>query len=173
GLVTTASGNLIVGRSINLTVPGAANRLFVYEVASGVVLRSRNVTGLASILSASTDGSRFMAGPLLFDTQTLTIVGRTGNDLNATLGGGSAFCVDGNSVYASFNNAAACCAQTPINPLKPNRPQDPATPGVVTPCGDGACPGGAFGAAGVPPTPAQRQQTVAVPLRLRSSSLTP
>jgi len=91
GLVTTASGNLIIGRSINLTVPGAANRLFVYEVASGVVLRSRNVTGLASILSASTDGSRFMAGPLLFDTQTLTILGRTGNVLNATLGGGSAF----------------------------------------------------------------------------------
>src|SRR5437870_4427016 len=28
GLVTTASGNLIIGRSINLTVPGAANRLF-------------------------------------------------------------------------------------------------------------------------------------------------
>src|SRR5947208_3411982 len=175
GLVTTASGNLIIGRSINLTVPGAANRLFVYEVASGVVLRSRNVTGLASILSASTDGSRFMAGPLLFDTQTLTIVGRTGNVLNATLGGGSAFSVDGNSVYASFNNAAACCTQTPINPLNPNNPQNPATPGVVTPGGGGGgFPGGGpFGGGGVPPAPAQSQQTVAVLQILRSSSLTP
>src|SRR5436190_6386096 len=173
GLVTTASGNLIIGRSTNFTVPGAANRLFVYEVASGVVLRSRNVTGLASILSASTDGSRFMAGPLLFDTQTLTIVGRTGNVLNATLGGGSAFSVDGNSVYASFNNAAACCAQTPINPLNPNNPQNPATPGVVTPGGGGGFPGGGFGGGGVPPAPAQSQQTVAVLQILRSSSLTP
>src|SRR5213593_3899989 len=174
GLVTTASGNLIIGRSINLTVPGAANRLFVYEVASGVVLRSRNVTGLASILSASTDGSRFMAGTLLFDTQTLTILGRTGNVLNANLGGGSAFSVDGNSVYASFNNAAACCAQTPINPLNPNNPQNPAAPGVVAPGGGGGgFGGGPFGGGGVPPAPAQSQQTVAVLQILRSSSLTP
>src|SRR5438094_6074980 len=178
GLVTTASGNLIIGRSINLTVPGAANRLFVYEVASGVVLRSRNVTGLASILSASTDGSRFMAGPLLFDTQTLTILGRTGNVLNANLGGGSAFSVDGNSVYASFNNAAVCCAQTPINPLNPNNPQNPATPGVITPgggAGGGIFPGGPFGGGGAvgAPGPAQSQQTAAVLQILRSSSLTP
>src|SRR5437016_2077338 len=170
GLVTTASGNLIIGRSINLTVPGAANRLFVYEVASGVVLRSRNVTGLASILSASTDGSRFMAGPLLFDTQTLTILGRTGNVLNATLGGGSAFSVDGNSVYASFNNAAACCAQTPINPLNPNNPQNPATPGITIPGGGGFPGGGIFPGA---PGAAQSQQTAAVLQILRSSSLTP
>src|SRR5881409_1744577 len=176
GLVTTASGNLIIGRSTNLTVPGAANRLFVYEVASGVVLRSRNVTGLASVLSASSDGSRFMAGPLLFDTQTLTILGRTGNVLNAPLNaplGGSAFSVDGNSVYASFNNGPACCVQTPINPLNPNNPQNPATPGVVTPGGGGGFPGGGFGGGGVPPAPTQSQQTVAVLQILRSSSLTP
>src|SRR5258705_285923 len=42
GLVTTASGNLVIGLS--------TNRLFVYEVASGTVLRSRNVTGLRAIL---------------------------------------------------------------------------------------------------------------------------
>src|SRR5436309_3688434 len=173
-LVTTASGNLIIGRSLPNAGGGAANRLFVYEVASGVVLRSRNVTGVASILSASSDGSRFMAGPLLFDTQTLTILGRTGNVLNAA-SGGSAFSVDGNSVYASFNNGAACCAQTPINPLNPNNPQNPATPGVVTPGGGGGggFPGGGFGGGGVPPAPAQSQQTVAVLQILRSSSLTP
>src|SRR5262245_56001511 len=54
GLVTTASGNLIIGLSSQLAP--AASRLFVYEVASGTVLRSRTVTGLRAILSASTDG---------------------------------------------------------------------------------------------------------------------
>ena len=131
-MVTTASGNLIIGRSLN--------RLFVYEVASGIVLRSRNVTGLSSILSASTDGSRFMAGPLLFDTQTLTILGRTGNVIN-TFFGGSAFSVDGNAVYATFNNTPNCCAQTPINPLNPNNPQNPITPGAAAPGGGGGLPG--------------------------------
>src|SRR5262245_54492576 len=165
GLVTTASGNLIIGRSTNLTGGGANNRLFVYEVASGVVLRSRNVSGVASILSASSDGSRFMAGPLLFDTQTLTIIGRTGNVLNAA-SGGSAFSVDGNSVYASFNNGAACCAQTPINPLNPNNPQNPATPGAPVPGGGG---GGGFPGGGGAPGPAQSQQTAAVLQIMRSS----
>src|SRR5207302_6339080 len=75
-LATTASGNLIIGVS---ALQGLVqNRLFVYEVASGTVLRSRNVSGLRPLLSASPDGSRFMAGPFLFDTQTLTILGRAG-----------------------------------------------------------------------------------------------
>jgi uncharacterized protein (TIGR03437 family) len=149
GLVTTASGNLIIGLSAN---PGLAlnppNRLFVYEVASGTVLRSRNVSGLRPILSASTDGSRFMAGPYLFDTQTLTILGRTGTS-NAALTGGSTFSVDGNAVYATFST------QPPINPLNPNNPQNTALPGVVTP------------PFGTPPQPTTVLQI------LRSSSLTP
>ncbi len=142
GLVTTASGNLIVGLS--------TNRLFVYEVASGTVLRSRNVTGLRAILSASTDGSRFMAGPFLFDTQTLTIVGRAGT-VAPTLTGGSAFSPDGNAVYATFST------QSPINPLNTNNPQNPG--GAVIPGGIGGLPPGL--------------QTQAVLQILRSSSLTP
>jgi YVTN family beta-propeller protein len=63
GMVASASGSLIVGLS--------TNRLFVYDVASGTVLHSRNVTGLLAILSIAPDGSRFMAGPFLFDTQTM------------------------------------------------------------------------------------------------------
>jgi uncharacterized protein (TIGR03437 family) len=131
GLVSTAGGNLIVGLSIAAgTTPG---RLFVYEVASGTVLRSRNVSGLRAILSASTDGSRFMAGPFLFDTQTLTILGRTGT-ATTTLTGGSAFSVDGNSVYAYFNT------QNPINPLNTNDPQNAG--GATLPGGLPAQPGG-------------------------------
>jgi uncharacterized protein (TIGR03437 family) len=142
GLVTTASGNLIIGLS--------TNRLFVYEVASGTVLRSRNVTGLRAILSASTDGSRFMAGPFLFDTQTLTILGRAGT-VTPLLTGGSAFSADGNAVYATFNT------QPPINPLNTNNPQN--LVGAAIP---GAIPG-------IPAT----QVTRGVLQVMRSSSLTP
>ena len=109
GLVPTAYGGLMIGLS--------TNRLFVYEVASRTVLRSRNVTGLRAILSAAPDGSRFMAGPFLFDTQTLTILGRTGT-VSPTLTGGSAFSVEGNTVYATFSTQPA------INPLNTNNPQN-------------------------------------------------
>ena len=109
GLVTAANGNLIIGLS--------TNRLFVYEVASGAVLRSRNVTGLRAILSAAPDGSRFMAGPFLFDTETMAIIGRTGT-VSPTLTGGSAFSRDGNAVYATFSTQPA------INPLNTNNPQN-------------------------------------------------
>src|SRR5439155_3128549 len=114
GLVTTASGNLIIGMS--------TNRLFVYEVASGTVLRSRNVTGLRAILSAAPDGSRFMAGPFLFDTQTMAILGRSGT-VSATLTGGSTFSIDGNEVYATFSTQPA------INPLNTN--SNPQNTGVI------------------------------------------
>lgn len=118
GLVATPSGNLIIGLS--------TNRLFVYEVASGAVLRSRNVTGLRPILSVSPDGSRFMAGPFLFDTQTLAILGRAGTPA-ATLTGGSTFSADGNTVYGTFST------QSPINPLNTNNPQNPG--GAIIPGG--------------------------------------
>ena len=140
GLIASASGSIIVGLS--------TNRLFVYDVASGQVLRSRNVTGLLAILSIAPDGSRFMAGPFLFDTQTLAILGRTGT-VSATLTGGSTFSIDGNTVYATFST------QPPVNPLNTNNPQN--TGGAVL-------PGGAR-----PPQPA----TQGVLQVLRASSLTP
>ncbi len=139
GLITTASGNLIIGLS--------TNRLFVYEVSSGSVLRSRNVTGLRAIMSASTDGSRFMAGPFLFDTQTLTILGRAAI-ANATMNGGSAFSLDGNSVYGYFSTQTLA---NPINPLNTNQPPANTIPGVA----------------------GTQTGTLAVLQVLRSSSLTP
>lgn len=121
GLVTTASGNLIIGLS--------NTRLFVYEVTSGVVLRSRNVTGMRPVMSASTDGSRFMTGPFLFDTQTLAILGRAGTlpGTNVAFSGGSTFSADGNSVYATLST------QPPINPLNPNNPQNSLITAPTTP----------------------------------------
>lgn len=142
GLATTPSGDLMIGLS--------TNRLFVYDVVSGTVLRSRNVTGLRAILSVSPDGSRFMAGPFLFDTQTLTILGRTGT-VSATLTGGSVFSIDGNSVYATFST------QSPINPLNSNNPQNP---------GGATIPGAIAGQISGPPTRSVLQV-------MRSSSLTP
>src|SRR5215510_3609872 len=136
GLVTAANGNLIIGLS--------TNRLFVYEVASGSVLRSRNVTGLRAILSASPDGSRFMAGPFLFDTRTMAILGRAGT-VSPTLTGGSVFSADGNDVYATFST------QNAINPLNTNNPQN-------------------TGAIVIPGTPTTTQGALQI---LRASSLTP
>ncbi len=109
GLIATPSGNLMIGLS--------TNRIFVYEVASGAVLRSRNVTGLRNILSISPDGTRFMAGPFLFETETLAILGRAGTPA-AALTGGSAFSADGNSVYGTFSTQPA------INALNTNNPQN-------------------------------------------------
>jgi uncharacterized protein (TIGR03437 family) len=140
GLVATANGNLIIGMS--------TNRLFVYEVASGTVLRSRNVTGLRAILSAAPDGSRFMAGPFLFDTQTMAILGRTGR-VSPTLTGGSTFSRDGNQVYATFSTQPA------INPL--NTTTNPQSVAV----GPGGLP---------PPVTGVTQGVLQI---LRSSSLTP
>jgi len=121
GMVTAPSGNTIIGLS--------TTRLFVYDVPSGTVIHTRNVTGLRAILSVAPDGSRFMAGPFLFDTQTLNILGRTGN-VAATLTGGSAFSADGNTVFATFSTQPA------INPLNTNNPQNPGgavLPGVTGP----------------------------------------
>ena len=123
GMVTAPSGSTIIGLS--------STRLFVYDVPSGTVISSRNVTGLRAILSVAPDGSRFMAGPFLFDTQTLNILGRTGT-VAATLTGGSAFSPDGGTVYATFSTQPA------INPLNTNNPQNPG--GAVLPGVTGANP---------------------------------
>lgn len=147
GLVASASGSLIVGLS--------TNRLFVYDVASGTVIRSRNVTGLRAILSVAPDGSRFMAGPFLFDTQTLAILGRAGA-VSPTITGGSSFSVDGNSVYATFSTQPA------INPLNTNDPQNP---------GGATVPGG--GRATQPQNCGPSTPNTCVLQVLRASSLTP
>jgi uncharacterized protein (TIGR03437 family) len=117
-LAASQDGRVIVGIGVDGTGNAPPMRLFVYEVASGTVLRSRDVSGLSSILSIAPDGSRFMAGPFLFDTNTLAILGRTGYlpSNNVQLTGGSVFSADGGYVFASF------ATQTPIHPLNTNQP---------------------------------------------------
>jgi DNA-binding beta-propeller fold protein YncE len=118
GLMASDDGKVIVGLGVAGTGNSPSMRLFIYEVASGSVVRSRNVSGLSSILSVAPDGSRFMAGPFLFETSSLTILARAGYIPSSTeqLTGGSVFSPDGSTVFASFST------QTPIHPLNTNQP---------------------------------------------------
>lgn len=111
-LTRTPDGNFIIG----LTMPSTTvTYLFVYEVASGTILRSRIVTGQSTVLSVSPDGSRFMAGFTLYDVATLGVIAQA-NNANApftisnpfnvqTNVGGSVFSPDGTKIYSAFNNA--------------------------------------------------------------------
>lgn len=113
-LVASADGNWIIG----LNNPNTTTRqLFVFEVSSGTVLRSRSLTSISNVLSVAPDGSRFMAGLSLFDTATLAIVAQqnTANsmqpfDTSANFNtqqnqGGSVFGPDGSVLYSAFNIA--------------------------------------------------------------------
>src|SRR5689334_17190131 len=112
-LLRTPDGQFIVG----VIPPTAASTyIFVYEVASGVVLRNRTVSGASTVLAMGPDGSRFMAGMTTYDTATLGIVAQQ-NNANAPFSftgavntlqnvGGSVFSGDGSTLYSAFNTAA-------------------------------------------------------------------
>jgi uncharacterized protein (TIGR03437 family) len=116
-LLATTDGASIIGS--NVISGGATNNrvVFVYEVASGTVLRSRIVTNLSNVLSVSHDGTKFMAGSSLFDIQTLSIMAQenvanspfafpSGANFNTqTNQGGSVFSPDGTTLYSAFNFA--------------------------------------------------------------------
>jgi hypothetical protein len=119
-LLRTPDGQFIVGV---ITPTNASTYIFVYEVASGVVLRNRTVAGASTVLSMAPDGSRFMAGMAMYDTATLTVIAQQ-NNANAPFPfagafntqqnvGGSVFTPDGNTLYSAFNTAAT---STPIPP---------------------------------------------------------
>lgn len=113
-LSTSNDGRYIIG----VNIPNGTTRaVFVYEVSSATMLRSRTVNNISSVLSVSPDGNKFMAGLNLFDTDTLSIQGQQ-NLANApypiaaatnfntqTNQGGSVFSPDGRTVYSAFNIA--------------------------------------------------------------------
>ena len=126
-LQTSADGNTIIGFN---NISATQTVVFVYEVASRTILRSRTVTNLPSVLAVSPDGTKFMAGSTLFDTQTLQVLAQE-NAANApftfpsaatTAGnfnlqqnqGGSIFSPDGNTLYAGFNIAATGAARADV-----------------------------------------------------------
>ena len=117
-LVRTADGAFLIGiATTNQNANNATTTLFVYEAASGTILRNRNTHGQSSTLSLSPDGSRFMAGFTLYDTATLAVMAQL-NSANlpfynggTTLAafnvqrnfGGSAFSKEGETVFITAN----------------------------------------------------------------------
>lgn len=116
-LIRTPDGNYIIGMS---TVNNNAQTvLFVYEVSSSSILRSRTVTGQSTVLSISPDGSHFMAGFSLYETATLNVVAQQNTSsipfplstsTTATFStlqnvGGSTFSPDATVIYSAFNVA--------------------------------------------------------------------
>jgi uncharacterized protein (TIGR03437 family) len=121
-LQATPDGRLIIGMN---TPTNATTVVFVYEVASGQVLRARTVPNASSVLSVSPDGSRFMAGLYLFDTATLNVLAQqNANNAPFVLAGnfnliqnvgGSVFSPDGSTLYSAFNIAPPILPQPPPN----------------------------------------------------------
>ena len=113
-LVPSGDGRFIIG----VNIPNNNSRaLFVFEVASGTVLRSRTVQNVSSVLSVSHDGSKFMAGLNLFETETLQVLatqnaanspwpfpnGTNFNTNSLQFQGGSVFAPDSSVLYSAFN----------------------------------------------------------------------
>ena len=133
-LIATRNGARIIG------VNGFNNTqrvVFVYESASGSVIRSRIVNDTSTVLSVSPDGAKFMMGLRLFEAETLTVLAQqnaanapfplsvtvtaagftqVGGQFNLQQNqGGSAFTPDGSRIFAAFNIAPV---QNP--PARPN-----------------------------------------------------
>ncbi|HEV2444278.1 MAG TPA: beta-propeller fold lactonase family protein, partial [Candidatus Sulfopaludibacter sp.] len=119
-LQRTPDGQFIVGV---VTPTNSTAYVFVYEVASGIVLRNRTMGGQSSVISMAPDGSKFMAGPALIDTATLAVIAQE-NNANAPFPftgavntiqavGGSIFSPDGSTLYAAFNTAATAIPAPP------------------------------------------------------------
>ncbi|HET8547136.1 MAG TPA: hypothetical protein VFL57_03990, partial [Bryobacteraceae bacterium] len=121
-LLRTDDGQFIIGMvAYATTTNNPQTILFVYETASGMVLRNRRVSGNSTVLALSPDGARLMAGSTLYNTATLNVVAQmTASNLPFFTGastfsnpgfnnqanyGGSTFSPDGSTVYAAFNTA--------------------------------------------------------------------
>ncbi len=111
-LAATPDGSYIVGLTNINNNTGVA---FVYESASASVIRSRQIGNISTVLSVAPDGSKFMAGLTLFDTETLTVLAQQ-NAANAPFPfqpgaqfsltdniGGSVFSPDGAWLFSAFN----------------------------------------------------------------------
>ncbi|MCC7154475.1 MAG: hypothetical protein IT161_07855 [Bryobacterales bacterium] len=121
-LVRTPDGRFIIG--VSTIANNTSTVVYVYEVDSGVILKSRTVTGQSTVLSMAPDGARFMAGFTLYDTRTLAVVAQQ-TAANAPFpmpagfnvlqnNGGSAFSPDGALLYSAFN--VAPFTQPPTRP---------------------------------------------------------
>ena len=122
-LQTSQDGKLIIG--VNLQA--ATRTVFVFDVASSIVLGSRVVPVISPTLAVSPDGSKFLSGPMLFDTQTLAVLAQqnttnspyvfpaTANFNVQTSQGGAAFLPDGSALLAAYNIVPTSVPAAPTN----------------------------------------------------------
>jgi uncharacterized protein (TIGR03437 family) len=136
-LLASADGRIIIGVN-NLS--NNTRTVFVYDARSATVLRSRNISTTSPGLAIAPDGSKFMSGITLFDTDSLTILaqqntanspfpfpGGSASALNLQQNqGGSIFSPDGQWLYAGFNLAPVQtpAARTNISRLLYNDPDN-------------------------------------------------
>ena len=131
-LMRTPDGAFIVGLvTLNQNANNASTTMFVYEVASGTVLRNRSTHGQSTTLSMAPDGSRFMAGFSLYDTATLAVTAQLNaanlpfynngtalaNFTQARNNGGSTFASNGDTLYLTANTNAATSTRIVANIL--------------------------------------------------------
>jgi uncharacterized protein (TIGR03437 family) len=117
-MVATPDGKTIVG----VHEQSSSRAVWVYDVASATVLRSRTLNNSGSsaspptgILAVSPDGSRFISGSILFDTASLLVLAQqstsnapftfpTGaNFATQTTQGGAVFTPDGSELLTAYN----------------------------------------------------------------------
>ena len=110
-LMRTPDGTFIVGV---ITPTNSNTYIFVYEVASGVILRNRTTSGQSSVIAMAPDGSRFMAGFTMYDTATLSVVAQQ------------------NNANAPFTTAAAV-TRWPISAAASSRRTEPRSTALSTP----------------------------------------
>jgi uncharacterized protein (TIGR03437 family) len=129
-LQSSADGKVIVGVHV---LANNTRTVFVYDTASATVLGSRNIAGNSPVLAVSADGSKFLSGPLLFESSTMLVLAQQNttnspyvmpgaNFSTQTTPGGAAFLPDGSALLAAYNIAplaspalAAKTAQLTIN----------------------------------------------------------
>jgi uncharacterized protein (TIGR03437 family) len=70
-LQASRDGRTIVGAHL---LANNSRALFVYDVNSSTVLRSRTVANLSSVLAVSPDASQFVSGAMVFETSTMAVL---------------------------------------------------------------------------------------------------
>jgi uncharacterized protein (TIGR03437 family) len=70
-LQVSGDGRTIIGAHM---LANNTRTVFVYDVNSSTVLRSRNVAAISSVLAVSPDGSQFVSGAFVFETSTMAVL---------------------------------------------------------------------------------------------------
>jgi len=131
-LAASADGKTIIG----VHEQASTRVVFVYDVASQTVLRSRTLTGLSPILAVSADGSRFISGQTLIESKSMAVLAQqsaantpflvtpTANFTTQTNQGGAVFTRDGSELFTAYNIVPVLnpTAQTNTSQLWVNTP---------------------------------------------------